>query len=219
VVGEADNVRDAVALIKTKPADVMFLDINMPAVSGVQLAEGLKTHPQPPAVIFVTAYTQYAVKAFELDALDYLVKPVETGRLEKALEKLRQYLAAEQLDAAAACDGDRVATNRFMVDRAGKKQLIPIPDILYAVAKDDYSYLFTAEERYISNTSLTKIEEQLEGQGFFRVHRRSLVNLSKVDTLSSQAGGTLLLTLRGSDEEISVSRRRASALKTALRSV
>jgi len=219
VVGEADNVRDAVALIKRIPIDVVFLDINMPGVSGVQLAEGLKTHPQPPAVIFVTAYTQYAVKAFELNALDYLVKPVETKRLQQALEKLRQRQAADQADASSSAEGEHVIANRMMVDRAGKKQFIPVPEILYVMAKDDYTYLFTTDDRYISNSSLTKIENQLDGQGFFRVHRRFFVNLRKIDTLESQAGGTLLLSLQGSDELIPVSRRRAAALKTALRNI
>lgn len=221
VVGEAGNVRDAVALIKQVPADVVFLDINMPGVSGVQLAEGLKTHPKPPAIIFVTAYTQYAVKAFEVNALDYLVKPVETRRLQQALEKVRQHMAApvkEEVETAVTSShGEPITANRLMVDRAGKKQFLLIPDIVYAMAKDDYTYLFTAEERFISSTSLARIETQLEGRGFFRAHRRFLINLNKVGTLESQPGGTLTITLVGSDEVIPVSRRRSAALKVALR--
>jgi len=217
VVGEADNVRDAVALIKQVPTDVVFLDINMPGVSGVQLAEGLKTHPQPPAIVFVTAYTQYAVKAFELNALDYLVKPVETKRLKQALEKVRQHRATEQAESGSASPGESIAANRLMVDRAGKKQFLSAPDILYVMAKDDYTYLFTAEDRFISSTSLARIEAQLEGQGFFRAHRRYLINLNKVDTFESKSGGTSTLTLAGSTEVIPVSRRRAAALKAALR--
>jgi len=218
VVGEADNVRDAVALIKQLPTDVVFLDINMPGVSGIQLAEGLKTHPQPPAIVFVTAYTQYAVKAFELSALDYLVKPVETKRLEQALEKVRQYKATEQVETApAAAHSDQVTANRLIVDRAGKKQFLLSSDILFAMAKDDYTYLFTAEDRFISSTSLARIEAQLAKQGFFRVHRRFLINLNQVDAFEPQPGGTLTLTLVGTDEVIPVSRRRAVALKTALR--
>ncbi|MCL2655542.1 MAG: LytTR family DNA-binding domain-containing protein [Coriobacteriia bacterium] len=219
VVGEADNVRDAVALIKQIPTDVVFLDINMPGVSGIQLAEGLKTHPAPPAIVFVTAYTQYAVKAFELSALDYLVKPVETKRLAQALEKVRQRMRADKAAAAPAPQNEPVTTNRLMVDRAGKKQFLTISDVLFAMAKDDYTYLFTAEDRFISSTSLARIEAQLEGQGFFRAHRRYLINLHKVDTLESQPGGTLTLTLVGNSETIPVSRRRAASLKTALRSL
>jgi len=219
VVGEADNVRDAVALIKQVPTDVVFLDINMPGVSGIQLAEGLKTHPAPPAIVFVTAYTQYAVKAFELSALDYLVKPVETKRLEQALEKVRQRMKAQQVAAATIAHNEPTTVNRLMVDRAGKKQFLATSDVLFAMAKDDYTYLFTAEERYISSTSLARIEAQLDGQGFFRAHRRYLINLHKVDTLESQPGGTLTLTLVGNPEVIPVSRRRAAALKTALRSL
>ena len=217
VMGEADNVRDAVALIKQTPTDVVFLDINMPGVSGVQLAEGLKTHPQPPAIVFVTAYTQYAVRAFELDALDYLVKPVETKRLVQALDKVRQRMDAGQVKTTVTTHSDPASANRLMVDRAGKKQFVLVPEIIFAMAKDDYTYLFTAEDRYISNASLARIEEQLEGQDFFRVHRRYLINLNKVDTFEAQPGGTLTLTLTDSSEVIPVSRRRAAALKTALR--
>ncbi|MCL2882809.1 MAG: LytTR family DNA-binding domain-containing protein [Coriobacteriia bacterium] len=219
VVGEADNVRDAVALIKQVPTDVVFLDINMPGVSGVQLAEGLKTHPSPPAIVFVTAYTQYAVKAFELSALDYLVKPVETKRLAQALGKVRQRIKTDQVANAAAARTEPPTTNRLMVDRAGKKQFLAVPDVLFAMAKDDYTYLFTAEDRFISSTSLAKIEAQLMDQGFFRAHRRYLINLHKVDTLESQPGGTQTLTLVGNDEVIPVSRRRAASLKTALRNL
>jgi two-component system response regulator LytT len=217
VVGEADNVRDAVALIKTVPVDVVFLDINMPGVSGIQLAEGLKTHPQPPAIVFVTAYTQYAVKAFELNVLDYLVKPVETKRLEQVLEKLRKLMVASDVEQLMQVHNEPLMANRLMVDRAGKKQFLSAPDILFAMAKDDYTYLFTAEGRFISSTSLAKIESQLEGQGFFRVHRRYLINLNKVDSFESQPGGTLILSLAGADEDIPVSRRRAPALKAVLR--
>jgi len=217
VVGESDNVRDAVALIKQLPVDVVFLDINMPGVSGIQLAEGLKTHPAPPEIVFVTAYTQYAVKAFELSVLDYLVKPVETKRLEQVLEKIRQRMAVAQGETTVQPRSEAPGDRRLMVDRAGKKQFLFPPDILFAMAKDDYTYLFTTEDRYISSTSLARIESQLEGQGFFRVHRRYLINLNKIDSFESQPGGTLILKLVGNDEGIPVSRRRAPALKAALR--
>ncbi|MCL2655783.1 MAG: LytTR family DNA-binding domain-containing protein, partial [Coriobacteriia bacterium] len=170
-------------------------------------------------IVFVTAYTQYAVKAFELSALDYLVKPVETKRLAQALGKVRQRIKADQAANAVATRTEAPVTNRLMVDRAGKKQFLAVPDVLFAMAKDDYTYLFTAEDRFISSTSLAKIEAQLEDQGFFRVHRRYLINLHKVDTLESQPGGTQTLTLVGNDEVIPVSRRRAASLKTALRNL
>jgi DNA-binding LytR/AlgR family response regulator len=214
VVGEAGNVRDAIALIKKTPADVIFLDVNMPGVTGLQLAEGLKTHPHPPALVFVTAHSHFAVKAFELNALDYLVKPVDLNRLKATVEKVRIRTGAGTVGTAGADGADD--SGRVMVTKSGKKLFILIKDISFVMAKDDYSYLFTATDRYLSTSSLTKLEDQLKDNGIFRVHRRYLINLAKVKSISPQQGGTLTLAIDGSAEEIPVSRRRVPALKQVL---
>jgi two-component system response regulator LytT len=206
VVGEASNAIEALQLIKAIPYDVIFLDIQMPGLSGVQLAEALAAHPRPPAIIFVTAHSEHAVKAFEVKAADYLVKPVEIERLKQAVERLAP--VAEQAPARI---------ERIPVEKAGKKLLISVEDILYIMAKDDYSYLHTAADRYLSTMSLASLEAKLEPTGFFRIHRRYLVNLSCVKEVAPMYGGTLLLTLtdeRGT--QIPVSRRRVPALKKAL---
>ncbi len=214
VVGEADNVRDAVALIKARPADVVFLDINMPGVNGIQLAEGLKTHPAPPALVFVTAYAEYAVKAFELSALDYLLKPVEEARLDQALDKVRNRMA---LQGSATSGEESCGVVRLMVDKAGRKQFVASDDILFATTRDDYTHLRTTEDHFLSSESLAKLELRLVQHGFFRVHRRYLVNLHKIEAVSTQPGGTLLVKMQDSDEDIPVSRRRTAALKDAIR--
>lgn len=206
VVGEAGNALEALQLIKAIPYDVIFLDINMPGLSGVQLAEALAAHPRPPAIIFVTAHSEHAVKAFEVRATDYLVKPVELERLKAAIGRLTP--VAEQAPARV---------ERILVEKAGKRLLIPVEEILYIMAKDDYSYLHTAGERYLSTMSLASLETKLDPVGFFRIHRRYLVNLSKVKEVVPMYGGTLLLTL--TDEgatQIPVSRRRVPSLKKAL---
>lgn len=206
VVGEANNATEALQLIKAIPYDVIFLDIHMPGVSGVQLAEALAAHPRPPAIIFVTAHSEHAVKAFEVKATDYLVKPVEIDRLKQAITRLAP--VAEQAPARV---------ERIPVEKAGKKLLISIDDILYIMAKDDYSYLHTSTDRYLSTMSLASLEAKLEQADFFRIHRRYLVNLSRVKEVAPMYGGTLLLTL--TDEkatQIPVSRRRVPALKKAL---
>lgn len=206
VVGEASDAVEALQLIKAIPYDVVFLDVDMPGLSGVQLAEVLATLDRQPAIVFVTAYSEHAVKAFEVAAADYLVKPVEVPRLQQAIERL-----------TPAETGGQARVDRIPVEKAGKKLLLDVDDILYIMAKDDYSYLHTASERYLSTLSLAQLESRLERRGFFRVHRRFLVNLSEVKEVVPMYGGTLLLTLKDpSATQVPVSRRRVPALKKAL---
>jgi two-component system response regulator LytT len=206
VVGEASNAAEATQLIRAIPYDVVFLDIDMPGVSGMRLAEALSELDRPPAIVFVTAHSEYAVQAFEVAATDYLVKPVEIERLRQAIERL--------VPAAAA---GPVRIERIPVEKAGKKLLLPVEDIFHIMAKDDYSYLHTDGERYLSTMSLSTLESKLEPQGFYRVHRRFLVNLSKVSEVVPMYGGTLLLTLKDRNKtQVPVSRRRVPALKKVL---
>lgn len=205
VVGEASNASEALQLIKAIPYDVVFLDIDMPGLSGVQLAEVLAGLERPPSIVFVTAHMEHAVKAFEVAATDYLVKPVELDRLRVAIDRL----------VPAHHEGVRVV--RIPVEKSGKKLLLQVEDIYYVMAKDDYSYLHTDNERYLSTISLAQLEQRLAVSGFFRVHRRYLVNLAEVSEMVPMYGGTLLLTLKDRENtQVPVSRRRVPSLKKAL---
>ena len=207
VVSEAASVREAIEKLKEYPCDVMFLDINMPEATGLQLAEALQHLKFPPAVVFVTAYSEFALDAFKVNAVDYLVKPVETERLAHALARVREHVVLH----ARAQKAERIP-----VEKGGKKILINIDQIRFVMARDDYAYLQTDTDRYFSTVSLVQLEKTLDGHGFFRVHRGYLVNLSLVKEVEPQSGGTLLLTLDGVEEKIPVSRRRVSSLKKAL---
>jgi two-component system response regulator LytT len=207
VVAEAANVREAIERLKDKGADVMFLDIQMQGANGLQLAEALGRLKFPPAIVFVTAYSEHAKKAFDVSAVDYLVKPVETDRLVKAIAKVKHFTAAYTKSGQ---------TERIPVEKSGKKMLIAVNTIRYIMARDDYSYLHTEQDRYLSTVSLAQLEAKLEPHGFFRVHRRCLVNLSCIEEVTPVNGGTLLLTLTGEDEKIPVSRRRVASLKKAI---
>lgn len=205
VVGEASNAAEALQLIKAIPYDVVLLDIDMPGLSGVELAEALTELERQPAIVFVTAHSEHAVKAFEVAATDYLVKPVEVQRLRQAIERL---VPAEEATARI---------ERIPVEKAGKKLLLQVEDIFYIMAKDDYSYLHTDGERYLSTISLAQLERRLEPSGFWRVHRRYLVNLAKVKEVVPMYGGTLLLTLTDTEAtQVPVSRRRVPSLKKVL---
>jgi two-component system response regulator LytT len=207
VVGEASSAAEALQLIRALPYDVVFLDIDMPGLSGMQLAEALSELDRPPSIVFVTAYSEHAVKAFEVEAADYLVKPVEVPRLRRAIERLAP--------AEPVTGGARV--ERVPVEKGGKKLLLSVEEIFHVMAKDDYSYLFTDGERYLSTLSLAQLEQRLEPRGFFRVHRRFLVNLSQIKEVVPMYGGTLLLTLKDrASTQVPVSRRRVPSLKRAL---
>lgn len=206
VIGEASNAVEAMQLIRAIPYDVVFLDIEMPGLSGMRLAEALTELERPPAIIFVTAYSEHAVKAFEVEAADYLVKPVEISRLRRAIERLGPQ---------APPTGARV--DRVPVEKAGKKLLLSVEEIFHIMAKDDYSYLYTDGERYLSTLSLAELERKLEPRGFFRVHRRFVVNLAQVKEVVPMYGGTLLLTMKDrASSQVPVSRRRVPSLKKAL---
>ena len=148
VAAEAANVREAIEKLKEVGADIMFLDVNMPGVNGLQLAEALGKLKYPPYVIFVTAYSEHAVKAFEVNAVDYLVKPVETERLAQAINKVQNIIASQ---------GRSTANERIPVEKGGKKLLVPASKIHYIMAKDDYSYLHTESDRYLSTVSLARV--------------------------------------------------------------
>lgn len=222
---EAASAREAVQRLMEGKTDVMFLDIHMPKTSGMQLAEAMHKLKNPPAVVFVTAYSEYALEAFDVDAVDYLMKPVETDRLAQALDKVQVRLRAKGASAQAArSQGSatpsapaKAAPDRIPVVKSGRKVLVPVDQIRYIEAKDDYSCIYTENDRYLSTISLAKLQEKLEPSGFFRVHRGYIVNLEYVEDVEVVSSGILQLGIKGIEgKKISVSRRRVVALKRSL---
>lgn len=209
-ISEAASAREAVERLMENTVDLMFMDIQMPKTSGMKLAEALQTLKNPPLVIFVTAYSEYAVEAFAVDAIDYLMKPVEPARLSQALDKAA-VLIKERNSAS------RIAAERIPVLKGGRKILVPIDQIRFIEAKDDYSCIHTKEDRYLSTISLAKLEDRLKTYHFFRVHRGYIVNLEFVEDVEVVQSGILQLGIAGvPGKKIQVSRRRMVALKRAL---
>ena len=226
---EASSAREAVEKLMEAKADVMFLDIQMPKTSGMQLAEALHRLKNPPAVVFVTAYSEYALEAFEVDAIDYLMKPVDPDRLNQALDKVQSRIKPQPQSHSSV--------ERIPVVKSGRKVLVPIDQIRYIEAKDDYSCIYTDNDRFLSTISLAKLEQKLaphgffrvhrgyivnleyveDVEGFFRVHRGYIVNLEYVEDVEVISSGILQLGVNGIEgKKISVSRRRVVALKRAL---
>ena len=152
---EASSARDAVEKLMDGRPDVLFLDISMPKTNGMQLAEALHKLKNPPAVVFVTAYSEYALEAFDVDAVDYLMKPVETERLEHALDKV-----------IARGKGNSAPAERIPVEKGGRKVLVPIDQIRYIEAKDDYSCIYTDTDRYLSVISLAQSSPRTASSAF-----------------------------------------------------
>ena len=208
LIVEATSAREAVEKLMEARVYVMFLDISMPKTNGMQLAEALHKLKNPPQVVFVTAYSEYALDAFGVDATDYLMKPVETDRLAQALDKIVEHIKPLNLP---------VSVERIPVVKSGSKVLVPIDQIRFIEAKDDYSCIYTETDRFLSTISLQKLEDRLVGHGFFRIHRSYIVNLEYVADVEVISAGILQLTIQGfEDKHISVSRRRVVALKRAL---
>ncbi len=205
--GRGEQHHRGLQLIKAIPYDVIFLDIHMPGLTGVQLAEVLAGLVAA-ALDHLRDGAQRARGQGVRGQRDRLPGQARRARPAQAARSARLEPAAEQAPARV---------ERIPVEKAGKKLLVSVDDILYVMAKDDYSYLYTAADRYLSTISLAQLEVKLEPVGFFRIHRRYLVNLARVKEVVPMYGGTLLLTL--ADEaatQIPVSRRRVPALKKAL---
>ncbi len=171
VVGEAQNGREALELLQSAPADLLLTDINMPDMDGLELARHLLKLPHPPVVIFTTAFHEHAVQAFEVNAVDYLMKPVRAQRLLSALQKVPRLkpLGADKLAQLPA------AARRFLsVTERSRVVLVPIEDIVYLKAELKYITIRTCQREYLLEESLTKLETEF-GNRFVRVHRNCLV--------------------------------------------
>jgi two-component system response regulator AlgR len=210
VVGEAENGRDALEQLAHAPADVVLLDIRMPVMDGLTLARHLSRLDNPPAVIFVTAYDQHAVEAFEVGALDYLMKPVRAERLVAALSRARRLTSED--DAVLA----RLAPRRHLtVSDRGRVWLVPIEDVLYLRAELKYVTLRTRDHEYVLNESLTRLEEEFARE-MLRIHRNCLVNRQQLAgfemTHEGEEGGWVA-RLRDWPEALPVSRRQIPVIK------
>jgi len=168
---------DAIEILNTEKIDLLFLDINMPGISGIEF---LKSLPNPPKVIFTTAYRNFAVDAFELDALDYLVKPISFERFLKAINKFLSHTHPKQ-DAEDKVNGQK----DYIVLKADKKNYkIKFADIIFIESLDNYIKVHTSDFSIICYDSLTAIEKELSSE-LIRIHRSYIVNLSKIDIFTS----------------------------------
>jgi len=213
VVGEAANGHQLLEVLQRTPADVVLLDIRMPEMDGVEAAQHIQKLAEPPAVIFTTAYDSYALKAFELHALDYLVKPIRLRRLYDALTRVRS-MTALSLDVLQQIAPE--ARRHLSVQERGRVVLIPVDKILYMRAELKYVTIRTVEREHLLEESLVRLEQEFRDR-FVRIHRSCLVAREYVDGFErsgedSGEGGWVVL-LRGLEERLPVSRRQQHVIK------
>lgn len=219
VVAEASQGAEAQQHLATLAIDLVLLDVHMPGVDGIEVARALRSRADAPAVVFVTAHATHAVTAFELDAVDYLTKPVRAERLQQALQKAERFLKerrALQADAPAAPP----APETVLIQDRGRAERVPLSEVLYL--KSEYKYLTvrTATRSHILDGSLNEFEERYPHR-FLRVHRNALVARSAIRALEKYDDGEdaegWALRLDAIPEPVAVSRRQLAAVREVLK--
>ncbi len=211
VVGEAAHAVQAMEQLQHQTFDVVLLDIHMPGADGLSLARMLQTLPTVPALIFVTAHAEHALQAFELEATDYLTKPVRLERLQAALQKVERRLAAQGVVLAGAAQEDVL-----IIQERGRTERVPLRQVVYFKAELKYVTVRTAARSYILDGSLNELEAKYPQQ-FLRIHRNALIARSAVRSLEkhyeAEEGEGWAVRLDGVEELLAVSRRQLSTVR------
>ncbi len=211
VIGEAANANQAEEKISALKPDLIFLDVQMPGRTGFELLADL---PDPPRVIFTTAYDQYALKAFDFGALDYLLKPIEPARLSRALDRLHN--PDETPEAPNALQSLLGENDQVFLKDGERCWLVRVSDIRLLESEGNYARVYFAKNRPLIPRSLQTLETRLDPQCFFRVSRQHIINLRFVRKVEPWFDGGLALWLGEHDPQIKVARRRAQELRERL---
>jgi two-component system LytT family response regulator len=219
LVAECDGTAAARTILAAQEVDVIFLDIQMPAESGLVLAREISRLRAPPLIVFVTAYSEHAIDAFEVHALDYLLKPLNDARLAQAVERIGAMQGQRQREAYGAALRDYVDAGarleRINVRSVGRIEQILVADILWIESAGNYVELHLAERTVLHRITLNRIETLLAPADFLRVHRGTIVRCSEIARLDTVGDGSYRLTLR-CGATVGVSERYLGALKSAM---
>jgi DNA-binding LytR/AlgR family response regulator len=219
----AGDATEALRTLQRRDLDVVFLDVRMPGLHGLDLARVLSRFAAPPKVVFVTAHEEHAVEAFELRACDYLLKPVRAERLREALDRVRPTPGETGTDPGPTPPSARARAPRpgkptddlavLAVESAGRTRFVARRDVRYAEASGDYTRLHSVDGSYLVRIPLSTLEGCWVPTGFFRIHRSYLVSLQAVSELRTATSGVVVVV---GSQELPVSRRQARGLKDAL---
>lgn len=209
---EAENGIKALELFEVHKPDLLFLDIRMPGLTGLDVAARLNGRAH---IVFITAYDQHAIEAFERGAIDYLLKPVEEERLAVTVERLRARLAQEpiKLDDVIVRLAERLATPaaksylRWIKASLGANlRIIPVEEIVYFHAEDKYTRIFTAQQEVLVKKPIKELVDELDPERFWQIHRSTIVNAAEITGAVRDLRGRLMLTLKSREDKIEVSR-------------
>ncbi len=230
IVGRAHNGEAAVRLIRELEPELVFLDVQMPGKTGLDVVREIGPEDMP-ATIFVTAYDQYALKAFDVAAIDYLVKPFDDERFEQAFRRARRMIELEKVDRlsselrALLGAAPRLASatmpaasapaspylERIAVEMRGQVRVVPVKQVDYIMASGPYAELHVGDKRYVIRERMQTLEERLDPAKFFRIHRSAIVRLDLIETLIRNPGGDYGVQLKGG-VKLKVSRNRFDEL-------
>ena len=236
IVGQRDNGLDAVEAIRALRPDLVFLDVQMPGRTGLEVVREVGVDRMP-LTIFVTAYDRHALEAFDVAAMDYLVKPFDDDRFEQAMERARRAIELQQVDRLRArllsvLQGDEEERRaepppltpsearseylqRIPVEMRGKVRVVPVSEIDFIIASGPYAELYSGDRKYVIRESMQNLEDRLDPDQFIRVHRSVIVRLDLIETLHKGAGGDYEVQLK-SGRRLRVSRSRLEALELKL---
>lgn len=214
IVAECSDGFEGLKAISQHQPDFIFLDIQMPKISGFEMLELVDKHP---AVIFTTAFDEYAIKAFEVNAVDYLLKPIEKARFDQAMQKLPAKLAKGEasVDLLETASLSPAQNSRIVVKSAGVIKIIPVNELYYLEADDDYVKLSTQEGSFHKNKTMSFFEQSLDPSQFIRIHRSYIVNLAQVTKIELKEKDSYVVLLK-SGIWLPVSKTGYVKLKAAL---
>jgi two-component system response regulator AlgR len=211
VVGEAINGSDAIDKTMSMNPDVLLMDIRMPVMDGLEAAMHLMSMETPPSVIFTTAYDEHALEAFEVNAVDYLLKPIRKERLAAALQKVKQ-ISLKQLQEVNRAQEEPSVRSHISVQLRGKISLIPIHDIIYFMADSKYVTVRTTSERHLIEDSLVSLENEF-GDYFLRIHRNALAAKKHIRGIEKHPSGKWHVLFKNIDDQLDVSRRHTADVR------
>lgn len=201
ITEEFDDCIEALEYVKEHKPDIIFLDINMPKLDGIQLAKIINNLTPKPTVVFVTAYREYAADAFEIEAFDYILKPYSESRIISTLRKLENVQKSS------------LTSNKIAVWKSDKMVVVNIYDICYCEANEREVIIYTAKDKYRMTSSISDFYKKLPHDSFFKCHRSFIVNLNKIIEIIPWFNNTYMLKIEGIDTNIPVSRNNISEFK------
>lgn len=210
IVDEFDNGLDVLNFIQENTLDAIFLDINIPKLDGMLLAKTINKFERKPKIVFITAYDNYAVEAFNLDIFDYILKPYSDERIISMLDKLKTAILDDNCK-------DKVeyqkVSNKISLWKNDKIHIVDVNDIYYCEARERYTHIFTKDEEYEIRECISEVEKTINNDSFFRTHRSYLVNLEKIEEIIPWFNNTYILKLNKEKYEITVSRGRVKLFR------